>query len=177
MVLLSASKGRDKYRIDYISGGNAAIKTFEDVRVGILETSFDPNGDIIDQKLHKKEINIEEAAKTFLKGIEGEVKVTEYCEAEHSHSCPKCGSAKIRRDIDAFKDGSIPIVPRYVCMDCGARLYRLSDKYLENLVYSNKQMFSEEELKALDKDSAAFMNELKEYIIRIFASKRIIEIK
>ncbi len=177
MVLLSSSKGKDKYRIDYGSGENRAIETFEDVHIGILETSFDANGEVLDQKLLKREIGIEEAAISFLEGIDGEIKATEYREVEIAKACPKCSGTNVKRDIGALKEGGIPIVPRYVCMDCGTHSYRLTDRYLEKLVYSNKQMFDKEELEALDKDRTAFMKELKEYIIRIFASKKIMEIR
>ncbi|MGC8537875.1 MAG: hypothetical protein ACP5MZ_02725 [Candidatus Micrarchaeia archaeon] len=177
VVLLSSSKGKDKYRIDYSSGENLFVETFEDVRIGILETSFDANGEVLDQKLLKKEVGIEEAARSFLRGVSGEIKLAEYAEVEIAKACPKCGSTNVKRDIDALKEGGIPMVPRYVCTDCGAHSYRLTDKYLEKLVYSNRHMFSKEELDALDRDSAAFMKELKEYIIRIFASKKIMEIR
>ncbi|EQD44339.1 hypothetical protein B2A_09629 [mine drainage metagenome] len=175
--MLSASKGKDKYRIDYTQDGAAAIKTFEDVKAGILETSFDSRGDVLDQRLIKKEIGIEEAAKSFLTGIEGEVRVKEYSDVKIAKACPKCGSADIERDLEALGDKGAPIVPRYMCKSCGTLSYRLTDKYLERLVYSNKDMFSKEELDSLDRDSSAFMNELKGYIIRIFASKKIVEIK
>ncbi len=177
MVLLSSSKGKDRYRIDYSIGEDPAIETFEDVRIGILETSFDANGEVLDQKLLKREIGIEEAARSFLEGIEGEIMAAEYKDVETAKACPKCGSTNVKRDIGALKEDGIPIVPRYVCMDCGTHSYRLTDRYLEKLVYSNKPMFSKEELDALDKDSTAFMKELKEYIIRIFASKKIMEIR
>ena len=177
MVLLSTSKGKDKYRIVYGSGENRNIETFEDVRIGILETTFDADGEVLDQKLLKREIGIEEAARSFLEGIEGEVKANAYREVEIAKACPKCGSTNVKRDIGALKEDGIPIVPRYVCVDCGTHSYRLTDRYLEKLVYSNRQMFSKEELEALDRDRAAFMKELKEYIIRIFASKKIMEIR
>jgi hypothetical protein len=175
--MLSASKGKDRYRIDYTQDGATAIKTFEDVKVGILETSFDSRGDVLDQRLLKKEVGIEEAAKSFLIGIGGEVRVTEYSDVKSAKACPKCGSTDVERDLEALGDKGTPIVPRYICKSCRARSYRLTDKYLERLVYSNKDMFSKEELDSLERDSSAFMKELKGYIIRIFASKKIVEIK
>ena len=177
VVLLAASKDKNRYRIDYMSGSSAAIEIFEDMGFGILETSFDHVGEIVDQKLLKRGINIEEAAKTFLSGIEGEVKAVEYHDVEFARACPSCGSTNIRRDIKALNDNSVPIVPRYICSNCGAHLYRLSDRYLEKLVYSNSQTFSKDELDALEKNRTEFMKELKGHIIRIFASKKIMEIR
>jgi len=62
-------------------------------------------------------------------------------------------------------------------MECKAKSYYLTDEYLEFLVDSNYNMFSDDEQREIERDKNAFLKELRAYIIRIFASKKIQSIK
>ncbi|MCL4403147.1 hypothetical protein M1310_00140, partial [Candidatus Marsarchaeota archaeon] len=62
---------------------------------------------------------------------------------------------------------------RYKCASCGQECYHISDEYLADLVSDGKELFSDAEKEQLKKNPEEFMNELKEYISRIFAMKNI----
>jgi hypothetical protein len=68
-------------------------------------------------------------------------------------------------------------MPLYSCTGCSTKSYYLTRDYLEYLVDNNNSMFEAAELSELSKDKNAFMSELEAYIIRIFASKKIMCIK
>jgi predicted RNA-binding Zn-ribbon protein involved in translation (DUF1610 family) len=101
----------------------------------------------------------------------------DFNEPELSKQCPYCGSNKLVRYTKANKHAAIPVMPLYICEECRAKSYYLTDEYLEYLVDSNRDMFSQEEQAEIVKDKIAFLKELRAYIIRIFASKKIQSIK
>ncbi len=53
----------------------------------------------------------------------------------------------------------------------------LADEYLDALVKNNASLFGKDEIRERGKDGRAFVNTLQEYVIRIFASKRISRLK
>ncbi len=105
-----------------------------------------------------------------------ETRNVDFTEIKLNKQCPSCASYSLSRDID-FDKQKVPIMPTYVCAQCQGKSYYLSDSYLNYLVSDNSELFSEKELKEMTSNKEAFLSELKEYIIRIFASKRIIRIK
>lgn len=65
------------------------------------------------------------------------------------------------------------MAPIFRCTKCDKRFYSITRTYLERLVDRKAELFDEKELEELRKDRETFINTLNEYIIRIFASKRI----
>lgn len=82
------------------------------------------------------------------------------------------------RYVEAFRSkNTMPVMPLYYCTNCSKQSYYLTNTYLEYLIYNNKGLFTNKEQVELQNDEEAFIAELKEYIIRIFASKKIMQIK
>lgn len=170
----------ERLRLEYNKEDEKRIVLWEPKGSGVIETVFDSDGAVLRQMLFKKhQDGLEYHVKNFmsLEGVSGKPeKVSE--SVRLNRGCPSCGSYSLARVVDQLTDPALaPIMPIYVCGGCKAKSYYLTDKYLEHLVGNNKELFDEKELKEMQANKAAFMNELKEYIIRIFASKRIIRIK
>lgn len=94
--------------------------------------------------------------------------------------CTKCGNLGLYRELDLVSPDRIrevPVMPIFICKKCSQKHYSLTDEYLKYLVLSNKQLFESAELKEIDTDLESSINTLKEYIIRIFASKRISKVR
>ena len=169
-----------KVKLEYVKNGEPTIKLWERKSDFTLETTFNSEGFVLLQKL----TNLDE------KGIDHRIKETlyethiskiakkEYSEVKINKSCPNCGQNNLQRYVDAFASrGDVPVMPIYHCNDCSAKSFYATDAYLEHLIDNNRALFSEAELGELEKDRNAFKAELKAYIIRIFASKKILNIK
>jgi hypothetical protein len=117
-------------------------------------------------------------AELFLKEIGvANPKKKDYTETKINKPCPKCNEYALVRHIEAFSGNDVPIMPIYYCKKCASKSYYLTSEYLEYLLENNMKLFDEKELKDLKNDKIAFVKELNEHIIRIFASKRILSIK
>ena len=156
------------------------IKLWEPVKGNVLEVTFSPDGSILTQKLIKHDSKlIEELSDKFINSLDlDELAGAEYDEVKFDRECPKCGNRELRRYVEEFRSSDmLPVLPLYICKNCRTQSYYLTDEYLEYLVLSNRELFSEQELRELSSDRQAFMKELKGYIIRILASKKILSIK
>jgi transposase-like protein len=91
--------------------------------------------------------------------------------------CPECKKDSPRRQLEGTTIREVPIIPLYVCDSCGCRSYHLTKEYLLHLVEKKRALFSAAEAAEYEKDPKKFVDELREYVIRIFASKRIMCIK
>ncbi|MGC8662523.1 MAG: hypothetical protein ACP5RT_01930 [Candidatus Micrarchaeia archaeon] len=174
-----------EYRVAFKSSNNKIrieiedkIFIAEELKKGSLVSIFDKNGNLIDQR--KYDICAEES----LSDCAGNIKIVEaeYKPVNINAVCPKCGKRSIKRELDLVdtkKIENVPAVPIYVCTSCKQAFYSLTKQYLKKLAKEHSELFDEEEKKALENDEEAFTSELNEYIIRIFASKKInkIEIK
>lgn len=111
-------------------------------------------------------------------GAEALAKASEkpYEDVRLARPCPSCGSPGLMRYSDAFSKEA-PVMPTYYCSACKKRGYYLTDEYLEFLVDNNIALFNDAELRELTQDRSAFVSELKEYIIRIFAAKHVARIR
>lgn len=99
----------------------------------------------------------------------------DFAEVLLDRDCPQCGKRGLPRERDANPGARLPsVMPIYVCGGCGKRGYHLTDQYLESLIAERPELFSEDELRQRDADRTAFTEEIKAYIIRIFASQRIV---
>ena len=164
--------GADAVRIEH----SDPVKKFrcEIVRKGggVLKTVFDSDGAILSRKPLPPETDILKESDDIASNFGDFVTRTEYSDVKLERSCPSCSAFSLQE-----QDGPVPIVPVYVCRSCGSKSFLLTDEYLSQLVGENLTAFNDGERSELSKDPSAFSAELKEYIIRIFASKRIIAIK
>lgn len=149
----------------------------EELKDGSLITFFNESGEVLDQKLLKGK-GVEEGLEYYL----GPIKIvnSKYKEVEINAVCQKCGKRSIRRELDLVdtrKISNVPVVPIYVCTSCGQGFYSLTKEYLKKIVNEHLDLFSAEESREMEKDPEAFINELNEYIIRIFASKKLMRVK
>jgi hypothetical protein len=166
----------------YRLGGDTRFCVAERTGAGTLVTEFRSNGEVLDQ-LCVGEVGAEAALREHLKGV-GEVGVSRtggrrYEPVRVSAACAKCGGG-VSRELDLRKPAeidAIPVVPIFVCRSCKSRHYLLTDEYLGKLVKKNPELFGKDELGERDADERAFIGTLQEYVIRIFASKRISKLK
>ncbi len=174
------SRGKNgKTRIEYDDHEAHVTVLFEQIGKHVLESRFDANGGILDQKIIQRMAFVDEVSNGFLKGIgASDIAEQEYTDVVLQKDCPKCGSSPLTRYLDTLSHpDEAPVMPLYVCSKCSSKSYHLTDTYLKNLVSTNKSLFDEKELSQLGKDERGFMGELRAYIIRIFASKRIMHIE
>ena len=161
--------------MDIIDSGREAVLLFEQVgKEGVLKSIFNKEGDPLSQTLiNRGNKDIDDIAKDIMAGFE-EVTEKEYEEIVLAKPCPKCGKPGMKRAVNT-SDGraGVPVMPTFICGSCGEHGYRLSNSYLEEIIRERRELFSEEEQRELNANPDGFKNELKEYIIRIFASKRI----
>ena len=175
-----AESPNHKIKLEYESMGSTITVLWEPKGSKyLLQTSFDEHGGILDQKL----INItnhdrKEVVEAFMDANGIEPKESVYEEIEFKGKCPACGKPELVRYASVESDASkIPIMPIYTCSGCGTEAYHLTDAYLKKLVASNKSLFENLDLEEMAKDEQKFINELKAYIIRVFASKHILNAK
>ncbi len=147
----------------------------EDTMKGALLTEFSKSGKIIDQIYYKNR-----KAGDILKEYLGEEIVIEYVKEYErvrvAAECKKCNKEKIVREMDlanAAYIADVPVIPIFRCINCGERFYGMSNEYLNALVQRNAELFEKDEVEELKRDYDRFVNTLNEYVIRIFASKKI----
>ncbi len=152
---------------------DGTVFLWEPIRGSFLETCFDSDGAVIDQL--RIDHPVKERIAYVLSSSNAEAaEASGFSEIVLKRGCPKCGAEPLRRCLDGHASGSVPIIPLHSCSACGSRCYMLTDKYLARLVERNRQLFNEQESKSIDADNGAFMSELRENIIRIFASKKLL---
>ena len=145
----------------------------------LLQTSFDENAVILDQKL----INLnnhgqKEVVEAYMDANGIEPKESVYEDVKFRGNCPNCGKPDLVRYASVEHNASkIPIMPIYTCSGCGSKAYNLADAYLKKLVMSDKSLFENIDLEDMARDEQKFINELKAYIVRVFASKHILNAK
>ena len=153
----------------------------EETARGTLITEFGSDGEVLDQSCVAAK-GADAALAEYLKGI-GELGVSgsglPYEPVGVKAACAKCGGAVVRElDLKAPREiGAVPVVPMFVCRNCKSRHYLLTDEYLRRLVQRRPGLFERGEIGEKEADERAFMNTLQEYVIRIFASKRISRLK
>ncbi len=143
---------------------------------GTLITEFNPKGEVL--------------AQTFFKGRDIVADLCTYLEVEKlelidvanhdpvmmNAKCEKCGNLGLARELDRLQTRTIkevPVLPIFLCAKCNERHYTLTEEYISRLVEANKHLFEPEELMEIDTNQEATINTIREYIIRIFASKKI----
>ena len=161
----------------YASGDGESFSIAERLLSGTLVTDFKGTGEVINQQyVHMGDVR--EALSKHL----GEAASLEFIETQTYEpikvdaTCTNCGTDTVERELDRQDTRTVhkvPVVPIFVCRKCGTKFYSMTDAYLKRLIENNASLFEAEELKQRKEDDAKFVNELQEYIIRIFASKRI----
>ncbi len=159
-------------------GGRTVL--WEPINGAVIETIFDLEGGILVQSLLKIDgTGIVERVGSYMEnaGLK-EPKEADFSDVKLDKKCPKCGSAALERKAGKVTDyNEVPVMPIYDCASCQWRSYYLTDTYLTYLVHNHKELFDNEESTMLAVNEAQFVKDLKEYIIRIFASKRILCVK
>ncbi|MCL5430146.1 MAG: hypothetical protein M1504_01555 [Candidatus Marsarchaeota archaeon] len=179
-ILSMGEKG--KVRLDYSEGNGGRVALWEPFDNGVLETLFDTKGGILKQSLmeikDKKEDVAAAGVGLIVERTSSRITNGKYSEISIDKKCPSCNKSDLSRIASTVNDSSkIPVMPMYECRSCGSQSYYLTDEYLEYLVTNNRDLFSENEAKELASQRGATLNELREYIIRIFACKRINNIR
>ncbi len=160
----------------YTVEGKKRVCIAEPTKKGVLVTQFSDSGEVISQSYSN-----ERSAGPVLSAYLGAqvkteiVDVGNYEGIELRAKCTEC-RGRIVRELDSKKPeeiDEIPTVPIFACSSCKKRFYNISDSYLRHLVESNPEMFEKDELAEKEKDNDAFINTLNQYIVRIFASKKI----
>lgn len=166
----------NRYRTSYFEKDGA--KRFclaEKTMKGALITEFSDSGRLIDQ-IYYKDGRSEELLRTHL-GSEIVIEpISEYERVLVAVECKKCNKEKVVRELDLVNTihvENVPVVPIFRCLGCGERFYAMSEEYLRALVQRNAELFEKDEVEEMEKDQGVFVNTLNEYIIRIFASKKI----
>lgn len=163
----------------YLKNGSQFFCLAEGTALGSLVTEFTTNG-AVENQVYRKDGSAMEDLMRYLGNPNARiVKAGKYRGIRIGPKCPRCSGEGIRRELDTVDPSSItsvPVMPTLKCPACGQRLYSVTDSYIRNLVESNRDLFTPEELEEKAKDEGAFIRLLNEYIIRIFASKKIARI-
>jgi hypothetical protein len=165
----------------YPFGEETRFCVAEEIGSGTLITEFRVNGEVLDQVCTGNK-DADAALAEYLKD-RGTLHISEsgsaYERVKVGAACIKCGGRIVRElDLKPPRDiASVPVIPMFVCMDCKSRYYALTDEYLGRLVRENAELFGKDEIGERERDERAFVNTLQEYVIRIFASKRITRLK
>ena len=179
-IAFVSGDGKGRVKLEYMKNGSDRILSWNVKGDKALETVYDTEGAILIQRPVKLDSEgVDKRIKDVLKatGLETAQK-TEFIGITLKKPCPKCNEYALASLADSFPSSEeVPVMPIYQCASCKARSYYLTDQYLEYLVENNRELFSEQDVSALSSGKDAFLSELREHIIRIFASKRITCIK
>ncbi len=177
--VLMDRKGRYRTAI-YDAGGKRCFCIAEKTARGVLISEFYEGCEVRNQACVGA-ADAEAELRAYLEGRLGKTELylseVESCGAvEASGKCSACGNGALGRElgyIDPVLITEVPVVPIFRCRSCGKRHYSLGREYLRRLVEENQGLFSSEEIAEFRKDEEQFINTLQEYIIRLFASKKI----
>lgn len=176
LILYRSDDGRVKSG-PYKRYGMSLFSLAESTAEGMLITEFESCGQVANQTYSKGGGGAEAALKEYLGVADAYVVESgRYGGVVSSSACSACGKAGLGRELDLKAPSEIhgvPVAPIFVCAACGARHYSMTDRYLKSLVLAGREMFVGEELAEVDSDVDASVASMQEYIIRIFASKKI----
>ncbi len=176
-VLNRSDDGRMRTQ-EYLKGGERVFSVAEQTREGSLITEFNSANEVVNQVCLQAR-DAESALAAYLGIKAGDIRVVRvgsYSGVRIGAKCRGCGAAGLARELDSVAPTEIkdvPVVPIFICTVCGKRHYLLTDNYLNELVKNNGALFDKEEMAEISKDPRSSIKMLQEYIIRIFASKKI----
>ncbi|MHB1829960.1 MAG: hypothetical protein ACYCO0_01060 [Candidatus Micrarchaeaceae archaeon] len=163
---------------EYLKGGESAFSIAEQTRVGSLITEFNSSNEVLNQVCLRYG-DAKAAVAAYLGIREGDIRIESaggYSGVRVDAKCRGCGASGLGRELDCVVPSEIkdiPVVPIFVCMKCKKRHYMLTDSYLNELVKNNDALFEKDEMAEINRDLGSSIKMLQEYIIRIFASKKI----
>ncbi|HVA82870.1 MAG TPA: hypothetical protein VNF06_01775 [Candidatus Aquilonibacter sp.] len=166
----------------YKSDDENAFAIAEKTHNGVLVSEFNEDGELLDQT-YRTSVEPLRAIADHLGNFTNEINVAEaqaHIPLRANAQCDDCKGKDIVREfdiVDVKRVANVPIVPIFVCNDCKKRYYSMNPKYLRKLISRNPELFKPEELKEKEADEAAFVKEIQEYMIRIFASKKLAMMK
>ncbi len=165
-----STNGR-RSRVDYYEAGELFIETFEESGNHVIRTSFNRAGEVLGREMLPSRSRAHSKLATDFANAKGNPVATEYAEIDVLKPCPKCGGSL------AYEDSRADVVlPVLVCGSCRSKSFCLTDEYLAKLVKLNKVLFDDSERKMMDESPDAFKAELRDHIIKIYASKHISKI-
>lgn len=168
--------GDGRFRTGLVEPAQDAFVLVEKTAKGVLLSKFSVDGELLDQDYSKIGGPIEKL-KDYLKTEELAVKkVSSYTHVAVNATCDSCGKKSIKREFDLVEPNrilNVPVVPLFVCTSCRKKFYSMNKGYLKKLISNNVDLFEPEEVKNKDISRDEFVEEMKENIIRIFASKKI----
>jgi ribosomal protein L44E len=153
----------------------------EETLSGTLITEFKSSGEVVNQVFAEKR-DAPRMLSEYLGGTT-ELNIKEanmYERVKIKATCTKCGGENIERLMDQQEARSIreiPVVPLFLCKSCGSKFYSMSDAYLRQLISRKESLFEAKEMSERNINEDKFVKTLQEYIIRIFASKKIQRLK
>ncbi len=156
---------------------DSTVLIVERTMKGVLVTTLDRTAGVLDQE-YLKGADVSSVLGSKLPGFAIET-VHDMPKTTLGKRCAGCGML-LARELESADPGvldDVPVVPIFRCSACGKRHYSVTREYLGKLVDRNEGLFSEEDMKELRKDREKGINMLNEYIIRIFASKKISRIQ
>ncbi|MGI0141112.1 MAG: hypothetical protein ACREBF_00460 [Candidatus Micrarchaeales archaeon] len=183
-MVLEVHKSPDgRYRTDFYEfEGQKAFAVIEKTAHGVLVSEFSKDGEVLDQTYNKSKEPLAEIA-VHLKNVTEKIMIKNVDNYEHvkvNATCETCTNGKISREMDLVHPSAIttvPVIPLFVCSNCKKKLYSITQSYLKNLVVRNVGLFEPDEEKMRKTNEAAFIKEIQEYMIRIFASKKLARMK
>ncbi|MDE1761666.1 MAG: hypothetical protein KGH59_04190 [Candidatus Micrarchaeota archaeon] len=173
--------GRYRTQI-YSAEGLGRFAVAEKTMHGVLVTEFSERGEVLDQ-VHKKSGEPIREIVGFVSRIDKDVAIKEigaYEGVSVDVTCEGCSKRSLRREMemtDTRNVANVPVVPMFVCTNCRKRYYSMTQSYIRKLVARNMELFEDGERKMRESNEAAFLKEIQEYMVRIFASKKIALIK
>lgn len=179
-IRISRSRDGRLRTSNYARGGVSAFSVSERTAFGVLLTEFNANGEVLDQHCLKEKDSLHALVK-FIGADNPEIaEIDAYERVSANAACSKCSKRELVRELDLVPPeaiNNVPVVPIFVCTSCRQKSYSMTESYLRNLVKSNVPLFTEDERKEMAADENKFIGLLQEYIIRIFASKKISRMK
>ena len=164
----------------YQKDGKTRFSLAEKTSKGTLITEFDEHSEVVNQ-VYKEGHDHEGALLEYLKADGKKIVLSgDYRGIVINAKCSGCGSVGLARSLDLASPSDIkevPVVPLFVCRECKRVHYSLTDDYLAALVDGKKELFEKDELEQINCNKSGSVKLLQEYIIRIFASKKISRIK
>lgn len=138
---------------DYPSGDGMCFCVAEETRMGTLITEFKDSGEVLDQFCSRAG-DAKAALGDYLKGtgVPDFLDSGTYEKVRVGARCTKC-KGEIARELDLKnpKDiGRVPVVPIFLCRNCGSRFYSMTDSYLKKLISRQAGLFSDDDLRAME---------------------------
>ncbi len=164
----------------YEREGQSRFCLSERTKYGTLISEFSSNSEVLNQ-VHIGSTDNEKSLLEYLGSKERRVVlVGAYRGIKVNAKCSSCGKIGLRRILDLsspMEITEVPVVPLFKCAACGKIHYSMTDEYLRRIMQDKEGLFEPGELAEVRKDGNASVKMLQEYIIRIFASKKISRFK